>query len=1231
MPTTITTLQAPEQLDPLTLPLTGQALIEASAGTGKTYTLAALYLRLLLGLGRENSLEVDQILVVTFTEAATQELRERIRSRIQEARIAFVLGTSEDPFIEKLLAQHPDHQRAVLDLEFAASEMDQASVFTIHGFCQRMLKQHAFESGANFNTELINDDTDIVRQALLDFWRTQLYAADTELAVEILASYSTPDKLLSKIRSYLNLHNVQLTPDYTDFPLRLKWQQFLTAQGLLRKALIATINSSAAEDDLLALIQDSSVDKRSYSKRYLPNWYAKLVGFAAGEKAPFKELLKFSQSQLEDKSKTEAVPRHPVFVQIAEFCEQQINFKAVIFCKALAAVRRNMQIEKQKNQQLSFDDLLHKLAHALQGESGDALVKAIRKQYPFALIDEFQDTDPEQYSIFATLYAIPTEQLDASAAEFEISSSVAEDPDSSSDSSVEALGLLMIGDPKQSIYAFRGADIFTYMKARQQVVKHYTLATNWRSSKAMINATNQLFGRSPAAFIYQQDIPFYPVSATSKASTLTINAQPIPALSFFYRDEMLNNDQYLLESASTCAAQIDRLLQSAKLNDQPVTPADIAVLVRDRKEAALVQKALLQVQVDSVFMSNRENVYTVHGARELQYILQAVNEPSNERLLRTALATELLQLNARELFDLNQDELAWEALVEEFVDYRKIWWRSGVLAMLHALLQKRGLAQRWLSFNEGERRLTDYLHLAELLQQASAELESNETLIRFLQDKRAQPANQSQEQQLRLDSDRSRVTVITIHKSKGLEYEIVYLPFACRYRQASSILFHDDAGQAILDLETSDNQQQIEKEQLAEDLRLLYVAITRAAQACFIGMANVCLRKKSVWQKTAIGYLLTYIKPADADQPAMHLNDLDLPQVLQLLTQQCDDIQTIDATAINLEQGELFGALIDDLAARQIDTATVLRARDFQRVINHQWRVTSYSALAKDAQHAPLINSQVGLAHSTALENDHLDLEVLDESELLVSDPVEKSIFSFAKGAVAGTFLHSIYEEIDFSSTDNSELLAVLEQKLPLSGYDLAWLPTLAAFIDQSLDVVLMTPSAEQNFTLRSITPANRLVEMEFILPFKAIDCTTINKLLAVHEPLSQRAGALVFSRVAGMLKGFIDLTVRANGQYYVIDYKSNYLGDQLSDYQADNMQLAMIDHRYDFQYVLYTLALHRLLRSRLADYDYDKDIGGVFYLFLRGMSVGSESGVFYSKPKRELIESLDRLFEGER
>ncbi|MGY8869917.1 MAG: UvrD-helicase domain-containing protein, partial [Pseudomonadales bacterium] len=626
-------------LDPITLPIKGQCLIEASAGTGKTYTLAALYLRLLLGLGSgannnegeeeegcnqdaQMPLGVEQILVVTFTEAATQELRDRIRQRIREARKAFISGQTSDPLLLRLLEQTSQHQDKARLLELAAAEMDQAAIFTIHGFSQRMLKQHAFESGALFNQELTTDDAPLIRQALLDYWRDTFYQAPDELAAQMLQQFKTPDLLLPAIRSFLAIHELVQQPDYSQFDLQQGWQAEKQALSAFKQAWLESVS------DIPALIDASGINKRRYSKRNLPNWLEAVSAYAEGATphAPWDKLNYFRDSVIAEDCPKGSPPSHAIFQQVDDLFDLRVPVKAVVISQAIGEVKQRLQAEKARHQLLAFDDLLTQLAYALRKNDGERLADAIRKQYPVAMIDEFQDTDPLQYAIFNQIY--PTAPS----------------------------ALLMIGDPKQSIYAFRGADIFTYMQARKQVTAHYTLDTNWRSSTAMVTAVNALFSYVSSPFIYDQDIPFYAAKASAHAdkSPFTCNGKVQSALNFWVAEEALSVADYLKQYALGCAQHIESVLSSElyQIGGKAVQPADIAVLVRDRKEAKEIQQALRNRGVDSVFLSSRESVFSTVEAREFFYILQAIAEPTDERMMRTALATGLFHLDMSELDDL---------------------------------------------------------------------------------------------------------------------------------------------------------------------------------------------------------------------------------------------------------------------------------------------------------------------------------------------------------------------------------------------------------------------------------------------------------------------------------------------------------------------------------------------------------------------------------------------------
>ncbi|MBE9397492.1 exodeoxyribonuclease V subunit beta [Pontibacterium sp. N1Y112] len=1162
-------------LQPLTFPLHGVRLIEASAGTGKTYTITALYLRLLLGHGDQGPvrpLGPDQILVVTFTEAATEELRDRIRVRIAEARQAFMLALNwqevKDLFLSQLIEAIEDKEAAVKLLEQAAQQMDEAAIFTIHGFCQRMLKRHAFESGALFETELTQDSQRLLHQAVMDFWRNEIYRMEAGIASAVLHLWKTPVDLGKDLNGFWNSPELRLQPDLSEQNLTELFTQF---QSLLQRFKALWLSQGG---DLEALIRDSGVSKQSYRKNLLPNWLAKIGEFCETDSSVLDKKLvgvleRFQQSRLHEKSPKGNPPEHELFRLTEELLEARVPVREIMLARAFRDVRQRFNQHKAQHNLLTFDDLLINLDRSLSQDQSGLLASAIRTQFPLALIDEFQDTDPMQYRIFSQIYAaVPDEEA-------------------------QAPGLVMIGDPKQAIYAFRGADIFTYIRARRQVDAPYTLDTNWRSTSRMVESVNRIFETAQAPFIYEQDIKFQSVKAGGKSDKkpLQMGGKALPAMTFWYQDDdaPINRNTYFTRFARSTAVEIERLLAGdTSMGDQPLAAGDIAVLVRDRYEADAIRTALTEFQRPCVYLSNRESVFATQEALDMLLLLQAVQEPNNERFVRAALATSVLQLDVEALDRLNHDERAWEAAVAEFTEYQQVWLRLGVLPMLHRLLQRRKLSELMLSRADGERRLTDLLHLGELLQTASTEVEGTAGLLRWYAEKLNSPNGSSEDQQLRLESDRNLVTLVTIHKSKGLEYPVVFLPFPCAMKESKQALYHDDSGETVVDLQASDEAMaKADEERLAEDLRLLYVALTRSVYACYMGVADVKVgQKKDQLRRTALGYLLL--------------------QEERELDEAMAGIPALSAAITVLEPPQSAPQI--DLFAAEPEAKPELQVRTFKGRIKRDWRVTSYSALSSHGSGYQLP------------ELPGLDLEVAGE-EAEVAEP-EQTIFSFPKGARAGTFLHAVFEDLDFPTAGGPELDEYLQERLTLEGYETDWTPVLNSLVADVLDSDL----DGQGLRMRDLTAQDKLVEMEFMLPVSGLDCGALNQLVRAEDNLSAQAGLLSFDQVNGMLKGFIDLVFRHEGRYYVLDYKSNYLGGTHDAYTQEAMAGAMIDHRYDLQYQLYTLALHRLLQSRIPDYNYEEHMGGVFYLFLRGMGQG-DHGVFHCRPDAGFIEQLDQQF----
>ncbi|MGG4608918.1 exodeoxyribonuclease V subunit beta [Providencia sp. Me31A] len=1187
----------PQLLNVFSLPLKGQRLIEASAGTGKTYTIGILYLRLLLGLGGENAfprpLSVEEILVVTFTEAATNELRGRIRQRIHEMRLVCLrngVGFESQPEYLTLLAELTDETQRKFAQEWllaAERQMDEAAIYTIHGFCQRMLVHNAFESGVLFEQTMIQDEFPIQKQACADFWRRHFYLLDYSITKVIQSLWAGPEPLLAEIRPFLQ-------GDIPQIINQPKQVETIETRHQRLISLIESVKASWLEScaDFDKLITNSDVDKRSYSSRFLPAWLTKIGQWAEEPTEDYqlpKDLVRFSQTVLHEKSKSGFGPEHLVFQYIDDLLSQSLTLKDLIIPQAISEVRETIAREKHSRGEMGFDDLLTRLDNALSQESGKFLAQAISQRFPVAMIDEFQDTDAQQYRIFQRIYR-----------------------------GVDSCALLFIGDPKQAIYAFRGADIFTYIEAKREVSAHYTLETNYRSSKNMVEAVNHFFGRCDSPFIFEQ-IPFQPVNFApqNNGKKLIDDGNEVKALTFWLMEaEGVSVAEYEQTTASQCAVQIAQYLQGGlegktyfdnKGERVPVTASDITVLVRSRREAVLIRDALNRLNIPSVFQSNRESVFSTPEAKDLLWLLQAVLAPEKERVLRSALATGIFGLTAKQIDDLNHNETAWEKLVDEFARYATVWQKRGVLPMLRMVMAQRHIAETLLSGIDGERRLMDVMHIGELLQEMSLQLEGEHALTRWLAQQIAHPDHQSDAQQMRLESDKHLVQISTIHKSKGLEYKIVWLPFASNFLPQSKGLYHDRADYGTrLDLDDSEETVKLaDEERLAEDLRLLYVALTRAIYHCSVGIAPLIKgnRKKSGetdLHLSALGYVIQNGQAGDS---------VLLSQCLGELSNEVINVTVIDTPTF------------ERLSLAQNDSQQ-LSARMVTRYFDDHWRVTSYSGLSYGASHIEEERAVSAIQFANSLAP-NMDIEVsVDVEQQEEENSAYLTPHQFPKGAFPGTFLHSLMEDVDFSIEPSIQWL---EEQLIASGFDIQWAPMLQKW----LNAIVQAPLSDDGLCLSALQPQNQLDEMQFYIPIESIlSASHLDAISHQYDPLSQRCPPLNFDKVQGILKGFIDLTFYWNGRFYLLDYKSNYLGEDASFYTQEAMAEAMIDHRYDLQYQLYSLALHRYLKQRMPDYDYEIHFGGVYYLFLRGIDhTQPNNGVFFYRPLSAFIERLDLLF----
>ena len=1177
--------------DPNSLPLLGRCLIEASAGTGKTWTITGLVLRLLLGANPPGTppapaRALREILIVTFTRAATEELRTRIRTRLRAARLAFASGGTapeDDALIAELLAASAERERDHDRLHAAELELDLASIFTIHGFANRALKRNAFESGISFAADIAEDDALLVRRTIHDFWRERVYPLPALPAAQLLGRIDHAG-FVTTVRNLLGRQGLQTL----NAPAG-SWQQLLaTIDAEATRLLTAWRSEGPGFDAAIAETRLNSKGREALQEA-LPRMDAVLAGAASLDHETVHALSRdFLASELA-KKKGNALPALTVFDIAQTLDEHGTALYRRLLTDALVELPRRLADAKDRSGQLGYDDLLRLLDAGLRGAGGARLAATIREQYPVALIDEFQDTDLRQWEVFSTIY-------------------------STADSA-----LFLVGDPKQAIYAFRGADVHAYLRARSTVSERRSLPTNYRTVATLIDAVNALFTlrTDNDPFLAGDAMPFDAVRAAGRAEEkpLLLDGTPVAALTVLHLKaaeagadspsaDPPATEEYRERMANAAANHLADLLRKAQdgrvlLGGHALRAGDIVCLVRDRHEARHFTDACERRGIACVHLS-RDNVYASEEARDLHQALAALLEPGSERRLRAALGCALLGRNAAELALLRDDDARLLREQERFLALAEALRSAGVQATLRRLLFAWDVPRRLLARSDGERELTNCLHLIELLQAERESLDSDEALLaRFtaLIAHASDPARGEREVELlRLQSDAERVRIVTLHASKGLEYPLVYLPFTPVFKPAKEALFHrDDTHELCYDLAAeAKSTAAAQREQRAEDLRLFYVGITRAIHGCVLGVGDVRRgnAKESRFKDSAPGHLL--------------------------------DAETLGAERAIARLGTLPGTVLLDAEALpwcEVPAATPpsrpLAARRFLTVIERDWQASSYSALARhlDTRSGRLLRQPELRAETDA-----------------ASPAQEHSIFNFPRGARHGSFLHALFEGLDFAAQADATVHAgMISRALQHAGYAADWLPALQQLLADVLDCAL----DDDALRLRSLqgSSGRHAVELGFEFPLAPFDTARLDALLAAHDPLARAAPALAFARVRGMLSGFIDLVFECRGRYYVVDYKSNHLGNALADYAPARLAHSIVEHRYDLQYALYTLALTRLLRQRLGEtFDYERHVGGVYYLYLRGMraAAGARHGVWYARPARELIEALDALCSGD-
>lgn len=1244
-------MQPPDPKSVLASPLPERTslLLEASAGTGKTYTIAHLCMRWVA----ETDTAIDEILVVTFTEAAAAELREGIRERIQAGIDALRTPGNEDAWL-RWWAESPlaarERDTWIRRLCRALERFDSATISTIHGFCHRVLTQATFESGSEFGLELLTDTGTLLREIVHDYLSLALRDVEPALYLEALqkATLKVSALQLTTLAEQIGRRpRAKRRPAVQQVPVRTKEEI-----GGLLEDFTRALDEAISAGQLPPKGQEGAAKAVRAVKQWIEN-DDKTLSKTEAKGVTAKELK--ARSSKKKNLPPFTLGEHPLPQAIDALLELQRTaadrWALELQHAFIAYLASELPRRKEQRGAMTYSDLIESVANGLM--RGPQLAEALRDRYKIALIDEFQDTDEVQWEIFGKVFKSA------------------------------ATTVALVGDPKQAIYAFRGADLNAYLRAREEAEHQGRLGTNFRTDKLLVEAIDGLFlGREKRAF-HNAELRYEGVDAHHSKPRLQINgrkaSRPLRIHNLGNRAQAANADGGILDEHAWIARDIDRFLRSkpqlatgkpeGEVQWKDAKPKDCAVLVRSHFDAGRVQDELRRRRIPAVIKSDLSVFATQEGA-DLALWLKCMAKPGYDQALRAFLSTPLVGKTAPEVARLLEDEKELGAWAETLSEWRALFDRHGPMRALRKTALHLSFERRCAGEVGGERRLANFWHLAELIHTTKQGSDlSLDGLLRWYDSQKAEEKTTDETRQVRLETDDDAVEILTIHRSKGLEFPAVWC--ASLYKDTPSptwpYIYSESKRQVIGLVKSSDVGEKARRDQFEEMMRLAYVALTRARMLCCV-----------TWfppKKDPVDKRYQRLSPLDmllfGTGPGASLDELGT-QLSAAAWAADSDSDGGDGSAGNPSQYALLGAgfpepkaELDEAGEREREGDLVAARWEQEHAPDSWWRWSSFSSMVDPESDDTYAGADEYVDDESAPAAERTDHRAARNKCDAEDATAPANLAGLRGGTQLGNLLHKLLEITDF--TDTERLAADVEEQLVRHGLQTSDNASGAEDVETddiepnepklttenllaTLHAVLNTPIplGGDRFCLRDLDASDCVDEMDFALPLahglestRADHVTTqdIAKVLAAHarETLPADYAARLEAMhpslpMRGFLNGAIDLVFRRNGRYYVADYKSNNLGEQLGHYAPNHLVTAMSESHYHLQAQLYVLALHRMLKTRMKDYDPAQHLGGCFYFFLRGMKPGASApyGIYFDPTPLEAVQALEQAICGE-
>lgn len=1156
-------------------PKIGKQIIEINCNQKKIQNIIFLYLNLLLGINKNKSfqkrLKVKEILIISFNEKIIEKIKFLIRKSLFKMRISCIrngIGFQKNSIYKKLLLYIPDKKKSAHILLKAIKQIDEASIYTMKNFCKKIIKQHSFNLNLSLKQKIIKNEKKLQKEACFDFWRKNYYPLDNLTLKSALFEWETPEKLFYDIKPYL----IKKIPFFLKKKIKKetiqnKHEKIINQIKNIKKLWI--LNNLKVKKT----ISNLNINKHIYNKKNIFNWFKKINQWAIEKTIDYntpKELKYFSQSKLTHTTKNKKIQKYKIFLKIENFLNNQPTLRKFIFYKAIIYIQKKIKIEKEKNEKISENDLFKFIRDKLQKEKKKKLANCLQKNYPAAIIDEFQNSNIEQTEIIENIYHNKKKYY-----------------------------LIFIGDPKQFTNQLLKSDISSYFKIKKKTKIYHKINVDKQFSFDMISAINQLFSNKKKPFIFKQ-IQFHCLEKKSNEKDFGFfhNNQKTQAIDIYFPKKDILKSEYQKMISNQCAKKIIDWITGGtkkktwifhKNRKKFITSSDITILVRNEYEASIIQKSLKKFNIQSTFSEKKENIFFTKEALDLLWILRAILKPTNEKLIRIALSTSLVQFSAKKIEEIKKKKLENE--IRKFNKYLLIWKKYGILKALYIFFDKYKIIKNLLEKENGNKKIINIIKISEILQKTELKIENRIILIDWLFEQIQDTKKYSVKNKDEFEKNKKFIQIKTIYQSKEEKYPIVWIPFENRF----SINIEKNKN---IKLNNNLNKNKkiciSEKKKLLEDLCLFYIALTRSKFHCSIGISHFRnKRKKHMFSESTLIYLLKNKKK----------NQIPIQKILNSLASKY--IKLIPIKKVKINSNKI-----------QKEETKIQKRNEITIKIEKNWKIKNYSKLINNKYNFPFHENK----ENTLIQTNFLKNKKIYTINLKNKNKKTKyNIHNFPIGKESGIFFHHILKLISFEKIPNEKWI---KQKLKKFNFSTKWSKTIKKFLKDLFKI----PLTKKRITLSKIK--NKIKEMKFYIPInKNLYSNKLEKTLSQYDKISKKSEKINFHPFKGILNGYIDLVFIWKDKIYLLDYKSNWLGKNIFYYNLKSIESNIIQNRYDIQYQFYTLALHKYLKKTLINYNYKKHFGGVIYLFLRGCDLKYPNfGIYFTIPSYLSIYKLEQL-----